>query len=544
MADQEEWSANANEAVNISFIQAGQTSPVTLSTFHPKFTYPIFGEEECIFGYQGLKVEIRFAAHNLIPNISISHEKKFKAVGDTQALDIEQTLREWMPEVSFQQSSSAFESRIQKDTSAKDWRPPGELIESYTSRSRKFEIWAAELTNPAVQQLIDHIQILVSFFIEGGTPIPLDDQDWSLARWRVFFVYEKLASLPSPNTSPYSLVGYSTTYNFITHQASLTSSTPSKSLTFSLPPPSPFSLSTLPSRARISQFLILPSHQSHSHGTHLYNTLVRTFLSSPHISEITVEDPNEAFDDLRDYCDYARLTANGTFAQIHLAQSLPATLFQKRIGVRVPTGQLLDLPLLHNLRIKNKIAPRQFARLVEMYLLSCLPLATRQSGTARLTQRARSQNESDRQWYYWRLLVKQRVYKRNRDVLMQLDRVERVEKVEETMGEQVGDYERLLRKMGERGMARKTKMKKKKGRVEEVEEEEEEEGNEVRDEAGKGKRKKKKDDGREADETVVVDGGEGGADTRRDRGKRKVIMDEEEELEGTPEPKKVKEGGG
>ncbi|KAL9003811.1 MAG: hypothetical protein Q9188_003331 [Gyalolechia gomerana] len=337
MADQAEWSTNANEAVNISFIQAGQTSPVTLSTFHPRFTYPIFGEEECIFGYQGLKVNIRFAAHNLLPNASISYDKQFKAVDDTQALDIQQTLREWMPEVSFQQPS-AFESQVQEDASAKDWKPPGELIESYTSRGRKFEIWSAELSDPAVQQLIDHIQILVSFFIEGGTPIPLDDQDWSLARWKIFFVYEKLGFLPSPKTSPYSLVGYSTTYTFITHQASPAPSTPSKPQTFTLPPTAPFSLSTLPSRARISQFLILPSHQSHSHGTHLYNTLVRTFLSSPQISEITVEDPNEAFDDLRDYCDYARLTANGTFAQIHLAKSLPSTLFKKRIGVRVPTN--------------------------------------------------------------------------------------------------------------------------------------------------------------------------------------------------------------
>ncbi|KAL9025754.1 MAG: hypothetical protein Q9196_005476, partial [Gyalolechia fulgens] len=265
-------------------------------------------------------------------------------------------------------------------------------------------------------------------------------------------------------------------------------------------------------------FLIVPSHQSHSHGTHLYNTLVRTFLSSPQISEITVEDPNEAFDDLRDYCDYARLTANGTFAQIHLAKALPSTLFQKRIGVRVPTGQLLDLPLLHHLRIKNKIAPRQFARLVEMYLLSLLPLATRQSGTARLTQRARSQNESDRQWYYWRLLVKQRVYKKNRDVLMQLERVERVEKVEETVGEQVGDYERLLRRMGER----KERRKKKRGRDEEDEDEDE-------DEEKEGKKG-----------GIDVDGR---GEKRRERGKRKVVVDDDEELEGTPEPKKVKERG-
>ncbi|KAL8872563.1 MAG: hypothetical protein Q9174_001831 [Haloplaca sp. 1 TL-2023] len=185
MADQEEWSSNANEALHISFIQAGRASPVTLSTFHPKFTYPIFGEEEHIFGYQGLKINIRFAAHDLLPNVSVSYDKKFKAVEDTKALDIEETLKEWIPEISFQKSAE-YESQVQQNASG--WKPPGELLESYTSRGRKYEIWSAEMMDPAVQQLIERIQILVSLFIEGGTPIPLDDQDWSLARWRVFFV--------------------------------------------------------------------------------------------------------------------------------------------------------------------------------------------------------------------------------------------------------------------------------------------------------------------------------------------------------------------
>ena len=97
-ADYDVGSTNANKAVNISFLRAGENSPVTLASFHPKFTYPIFGEEERIFGYQGLKINIRFAAHHLVPNVSVSYDKKFKAVEDTHALDIEQTLKEWMPE--------------------------------------------------------------------------------------------------------------------------------------------------------------------------------------------------------------------------------------------------------------------------------------------------------------------------------------------------------------------------------------------------------------------------------------------------------------
>ena len=175
--------------------------------------------------------------------------------------------------------------------------------------------------------------------------------------------------------------------------------------------------------------------------------MVKVFLADPTCLEITVEDPNEAFDDLRDYCDYNRLRNNGTLAKISLKTDIDPKLSQKRPGVRVPTSKLLDVPLLERIRKENKIAPRQFHRLVEMCLLSRIAPHARQAGTARLTQRGRSSNPDDKAFYYWRLLVKQRIYKKNKDVLIQLDRAERVDKVEQTVGEQAGDFERLLRGM-------------------------------------------------------------------------------------------------
>lgn len=175
--------------------------------------------------------------------------------------------------------------------------------------------------------------------------------------------------------------------------------------------------------------------------------MVKTFRASSTCTEITVEDPNEAFDDLRDYCDYKYLVDNGTFARISLKTDIDPKLSGRKIGVRVPTSKLLDMPLLESLRKKNKIAPRQFARLVELYLLTKIAPHNRQAGIARLTQRARATDPNDRAFYYWRLLVKQRVYKKNKDVLIQLDRGERVDKVEQTVGEVAGDYERLLRGM-------------------------------------------------------------------------------------------------
>ena len=340
---------------------------------------------------------------------------------------------------------STFKNHFQEDKDASSFHPPGELIESYQSRGRSFEIWRAELTDPAVQLLLERMQIFVSLFIEAGTPLELHDQEWTLARWRVFFVYEKLPQPPTPTGSVYSVVGYSTSYRFLTYQESSKSSHPTSSFNLT-----PISIASLPCRARISQFLILAPHQKHSHGEHLYNAMVSTFIADPAVLEITVEDPSEAFDDLRDYCDYAKLSKNGDLASIKLHTDLDPRLSSRLSGTKVPSSKLLDKKLLESIRLKNKLAPRQFARLVEMYLLSNIPRHIRDSGTVRLTQRGKASNPDDRAYYYWRLLVKQRIYKKNKDVLTQLERPERIDKVEETLVDQQGDYERLLRGVEER----------------------------------------------------------------------------------------------
>lgn len=179
--------------------------------------------------------------------------------------------------------------------------------------------------------------------------------------------------------------------------------------------------------------------------------MIATFLADRACMEITVEDPNESFDDLRDFCDYKRLQNELKFSSLKLNTDLEPKATIRRIGVRVPTSRIIDKSLLKTLRQKTKLAPRQFDRLVELHLLSQIPVHNRQSGTARLTQKAKSTDVGDRMFYYWRLLVKQRVYKQNRDVLIQFDRTERIDKVEQTVGEVAGDYERLLRAMSGAG---------------------------------------------------------------------------------------------
>jgi len=78
-----------------------------------------------------------------------------------------------------------------------------------------------------------------------------------------------------------------------------------------------------------------------------------------------------------------------------------------------------------------------------MQLLSMIP--PRHRFTARLTRKANAPDENDRAFYFWRLLVKQRIYKRHKDLLAQLDRLERVDKLEETLVGVIDEYTRLLK---------------------------------------------------------------------------------------------------
>lgn len=378
--------------------------------------------------------------------MSWSHEKSFKTVGDVKALDLTEALEAFVPDGSFS-GRDDFQSRIQDEDSS-NFQPPGEKVRSWTKDGRQYEIWAGQLTDPDVKALVDRAQILVTFFIEGGTHLELEDKEWTIARWRVFFLYEKLATPPTSKSSVYSFVGYSTTYRFLTFTkhtfTNNSQSATDRSTEFQFPLAEGFDALTMPYRGRISQFLIIPPHAHKGHGSMLYATIFKYFLQDPSCIEITVEDPNEAFDDLRDYCDFTRLLQNGTLEKIRMEHNLEPKLFLHAPGRRLPVDKIVDKNMLSTIRRENKLASRQFARLVELWTLSRIPSSSRQAGTARLTRKAKSTDEGDRAMYFWRLLVKSRIYKQNRDKFTDLESSEIVKHLEDTTDNLLGDYERLL----------------------------------------------------------------------------------------------------
>lgn len=91
---------NANDAIHISLVN----SEKTISTFHPKFTYPIFGDEESIFGYQGLKINLKYHASDMRPVLQVTYNKKFKPVDGIEPEDLKEKLAEFLPKSTLQYS--------------------------------------------------------------------------------------------------------------------------------------------------------------------------------------------------------------------------------------------------------------------------------------------------------------------------------------------------------------------------------------------------------------------------------------------------------
>ncbi|KAI1074099.1 histone acetyl transferase HAT1-like protein [Whalleya microplaca] len=468
---EDEWTVDADEAFTLSLVRPTSSGIERIASFNPKFTYPIFGEDERIFGYKGLKINLQYDARDLRPNFSVSSLRKFSTVGDVEALDVKTVMKEFLPGVAFQ-SKQEYELALKNipDT----WTPPGRLIKTHEKDGEVYEVWQGNLADLGVRQLVKRIQIVTLLFIEGGSYIGedadgKDEPDSSLARWTVYFVYKKQGSPGDAGKHQYTFQGYSTVYNFWMFQQPTPPSSPGKANDSWELSEGDFSLEEIPHRARISQFVILPPFQGKGIGALLYDTIFGVGMNTTHTKEVTVEDPNEDFDLLRDLCDMKYLRKNvPEFAELKVNSSVRVpekggTLHNNTqisaSGAASSSGNgIVDIAKLEGLRIKNKIAPRQFWRLVEMHLMSKLPDSVRPRSDAEAAKPAAS--KADKHAYMlWRLLLKQRLYRRNVSILGEFEITERIIKLNETVDNVEWEYARILDRLESKPAAANGKRK-------------------------------------------------------------------------------------
>ncbi|KAF2277734.1 acyl-CoA N-acyltransferase [Westerdykella ornata] len=472
--DIEDWVHDAKECIEINFFRPSTNAErVNKEPLHPEFAYSLFGEEESIVGYRDPKITLNYRANDLQVTLDIKSKGKVDLAtllpnAEVKQVDINKVFEEHI-------STGKIESTTNRDPDAlsNTWKPPGERLRSFELNGRQYEIWSTSLADLVALQLWKRIQILVLFYVDGASPLELDE-DWTYERWTLHLLYE-VTPLKDASTSPYTLAGFSTSHRYwilptlevMRATQHLPSPPPSSNGDASEQFPPRIELAQqdeprifkeqvnvleLPSRERISQFLILPHFQGLGLGTRLYQTLFSHYVEAKNIYEIPVEDPNEDFDRMRDYCDILYLRKIPEFNNLTLASSLPPEKLHKKAPI--PRDEILGNGTdLTALRHKAKIVPRQFDRMLELHLLSTIPPAHR--SRARITRKEKASNENDRRYYFWRLALKARIYRQNADVLDQLkdEPEERVSKLEDAVDSQQAEYEERLEALEKRQRA-------------------------------------------------------------------------------------------
>jgi histone acetyltransferase 1 len=316
------------------------------------------------------------------------------------------------------------------------WSPPPglELVNSFGLKSGNYEIWKGNLASAAVKQLMQRFQILALFFIEGGSMIDLEEADND--RWTVYFLYQKVLVPGQDDKFSYVFSGYSTVYKFFFFQLPTppTSPKPRKELVLD----DDFDIFDRPCKTRISQFVILPPFQRKGLGPKLYSTIYDEYLDHPQTVELTVEDPNEAFDDLRDVSDLIFLRTTPEFSELQINKDIVIDM-----KGNAPTN-IVDKAMHEACRKKYKIALRQFSRVLEMNLMSKLPESIRTGMLPEKSAAAPATPKQRHEYRLWQLLVKQRIYRQSKDVLGQLDIPERIAKLDETLSSVEFEYARIL----------------------------------------------------------------------------------------------------
>lgn len=61
-----------------------------------------------------------------------------------------------------------------------------------------------------------------------------------------------------------------------------------------------------------------------------------------------------------------------------------------------------------------------------------------------MIKKSRMPDPNDKAYYWWRLILKQRIFKKNRTLLLQMDIEERIPKIDESARAQEDEYEILL----------------------------------------------------------------------------------------------------
>ena len=283
----------ANDCVHFHLFEGGEGSEEE-KTFEPEFAHQVFREDETIYGYsEDLSVDVLCAPNTFEPRfVDVTYGEKVRS-SLNPADDIRANLNAWFPEAGTTTTKEAFLKQAEETKEMEipgdggkiiaEWDGEGEEESGLRYSVRQFEFKESE--RETVGRWHDNVEPFVAFYIDAASKIDKSDGRWL---WFVLIAQKK------DNLKRWATCGFSTVYQFYAH---------------------PFRR-----RLRISQVLVLPPYQRKGFGAKLLDA-VRVYAQmqdkeeGKEIADITVEDPTDQLQRLRDVRDCVAATENEGIVQ-------------------------------------------------------------------------------------------------------------------------------------------------------------------------------------------------------------------------------------
>lgn len=271
------YKKEANAVVTFNIVYEKQDLAQPVLTFKPVMSHQIFGENECIFGYRSLAIDLYYLHNSAKCYVNVSSSGIVESTV-YKPDNIMERLNPWLPE-NFTTNKDEFKGLIKDESHDVIF---GKVLHTFTAKGKfhlhprtqvnvTYKITQCDLKDEDFKTFHSRFETYVIWFIDGANYIDLDDP-----KWEIFYVYEEKKH-PQTKRLYVTPVGYCTVYKFFSYPQNI--------------------------RSRISQFFILPTHQKRGLGTELYKTIFKVFLDDPIVTDITVEEPTSTFQKIRDIHD-------------------------------------------------------------------------------------------------------------------------------------------------------------------------------------------------------------------------------------------------
>ena len=296
--------------------------------FDAKFTHQVFREDESVFGYAGLRMDVFVCRTSLRALLKTKYDNKISSAMNP-ADPVEDQMREWFDSEGLCELYTD-EKRFEAEAEMVEPCGGGTIVaESQRDDGVTTRIQAYELaTNEEARKWHAAMEAYAVFFIDAASKIDNTDPRWTL-----------LVATRHHADGRWETAGFTTVYRFYSYPDS--------------------------ERARLSQILVLPPYQRQGLGGKMLEA-VRKLALDRSMRDLTIEDPTDQLQRLRDVHDVkACLNLPELIAKVQMAavEAARAPTQDARRSALACTQQVFDMAAA-----KLKICKPQMRRIWEALL--------------------------------------------------------------------------------------------------------------------------------------------------------------------------------